>query len=94
MTNVLSARLKRLELRNDMSNPLAHLTDEELDARLLAVTDQIETRVGMPIAEYAAAICKALDAGKPLPSEWTEDAARNFSATLNRVAAGRSIHGH
>lgn len=94
MTNVLSARLKRLELRNDMSNPLAHLTDEELDARLQAVTDQIEARVGMPIAEYAAAICKALDGGEPLPPDWTEDAAREFATTLNRVDAGRSIHGH
>lgn len=94
MSNVLSTRLKRLELHHDMGNPLAHLTDEELDARLQAVTDQIEARAGMSIAEYAAAIRKALDDGEPLPPEWTEDAAREFAATLNRVAAGRAIHGH
>lgn len=94
MINILSTRLKRLELQHDMGNPLAHLTDEELDARMKAVTDQIEARAGMPIAEYAVAICKALDDGEPLPPEWTEDAAREFASTLKRIAEGRTTHGH
>ncbi|WP_439625929.1 hypothetical protein [Shinella sp.] len=93
MSNILSTRLKRLEQHHDMGNPLAHLTDEELEARLQAVTVQIETRVGMPIADYAHEICRALDADEDLPPEWTADSAREFAGALRRIAEGRAQHG-
>lgn len=93
MNNLLAARLKRLEKSAEMDNPFAHLTDEELDARLKELTDQIEISVGMPSAEYADALCNALDAGEALPENaeafpdgWTEESVREYAAMLRRIA--------
>ena len=87
MNNLLSARLKRLEKSAEMGNPFAHLTDEELDARIKEVTDEIESSVGMPIADYADALCRMSDEGEALPNGMTPESVRDFAATIRRTAA-------
>lgn len=85
MSNVLSMRLGKLEKLAQLGNPLALLTDEELEARIDEVNAIIEAQVGMPIAEYAEYLSKALEAGEPMPGDWTGADVRQFIASVRRT---------
>ena len=86
MSNVLSVRLGKLEKLAQMGNPLALLSDEELEARLRTVTARAEAVVGMPLHEFGAALWKSLDAGEPIPHDWTQEEARHFAHLCMRNA--------
>lgn len=92
MRNVLSMRLSRLEKQAYSGDPFAHLSDEALEARIGELTRHIEDSVGTPIAEYAAAINKALQNGEELPDGWTEAEARTFVASIQKATDVGGTH--
>lgn len=92
MNPILVTRMRRLERHTLFSNPFAHLSDEDLEARLEEVTASIEHRVGMPSSEYATELQAALDAGETLPDGWTGREVQGFIASLRNVATMRSAH--
>lgn len=82
MSGILSTRLTRLERAIIIGNPLASLSDEELEARLSDVTARLEAMVGMPLRQYSAELLRAADAGEPLPEDWTPGEARYFARLI------------
>lgn len=86
MTAAFSARLSRLEKTHDIGNPYAHLTDDELDARIRKVSDLIEQEAGMPLVDYARALLDALESGEEVPAGWTYEQIRTFANSLRRHA--------
>ncbi|WP_378947759.1 hypothetical protein [Mesorhizobium sp. ANAO-SY3R2] len=83
----LAARLERLE-RQNMGDPFADLTDEELEAAIIAVRQQIEAVVGMPEGEYATALERQIEAQElPEGVDW-----RTATAFVLAVKKGVLAH--
>jgi len=78
MSSILSTRLTRLERTIITANPLAALSDDELEARLHDLSARIEADLGMTLHQYSAELARALDAGEALPHDWTPAEARQF----------------
>jgi len=92
MNSILVSRLTRLEKHTLLGNPYAHLSDEDLEARLMAVTDDIQRRVGMTASEYASELQALIDAGEaPLEGSTNQDV-QGFIASLQTVATMRSAY--
>jgi len=53
MASTLCLRVSRMEREALPSNPYEDLTDEELDAAILAVKERIEAATGMSADEYS-----------------------------------------
>jgi len=82
MSSILSTRLTRLERTIITANPLAALSDDELEARLHDLSARIEAELGMTLRQYSAELLRALDAGEPLPEDWTPGEARHFARLI------------
>ncbi|QRI63623.1 hypothetical protein JQ506_22965 [Shinella sp. PSBB067] len=82
MSGILSTRLTRLERAIIIGNPLASLSDEELEARLSDVTARLEAILGMALHQCSAELLRAADAGEPLPEDWTPGESRHFARLI------------
>ena len=63
---MLQSRIARLEQRHH-GNPLAALTDEELEAAIQTLKAQIEIDAGMTVEAYAEKLEQDVRDGKPSP---------------------------
>lgn len=86
MSSILSTRLTRLERTIIIGDPLAALSDDEIEARVHDLTARIEARLGMTLHQYGAELLRALDAGEALPEDWTPAEARHFARLVMNTA--------
>ncbi len=93
MNSVLSMRLKRLEKRANLDDPLRLLSDEELDRRIDEIDASIAAEVGMSIPEYADHLRSLLETGSLLLEGVTEDEAVAFAKNFIRRQTERTDHG-
>jgi hypothetical protein len=89
--STLERRIVVLEDHNP-GRPYGHLTDEELDARIANVANNIEAEVGMDLGTYAAVLSDALISGEPLPDGVTRVEIQGLLASFRSVASTRTHH--
>ncbi|PDS34838.1 hypothetical protein CO665_28195 [Rhizobium anhuiense] len=89
--SILERRLLKLEGRNP-ARPYEHLTDEQLDARIVDVTTRIEAETGMDVADCAEVLSEALRSDEPLPDGMTKMEIQGLIASFRGVASTRSHH--
>ena len=85
----LSARVSKLEFMQDGGNPLACLTDEQLEDAIAAVKARIVAATGMSEVEYANYLSQQLIVGK-LSNDMDPEIARRFVTVIMSEVNGKT----
>lgn len=92
MSNVLSTRLRRLERSPALADPYAHLSDDQLAARIEEIDRDLETATGLPARAYARMLEEKMLNREPLPEGISEVDARSFVSAIRSLDAVGAVH--
>lgn len=92
MSSILSTRLRRLERSPALADPYAHLSDDQLMARIEEIDREIEAATGMSAQAYARMLDARMQDGETLPDGISEVDGRSFVAALRNLDAVGLAH--